>query len=85
MTDREDAERDRLEAVADSGGRLARLVALWQKGERPPDPMVGRELSILWRRALWSWLRMTVPGLEVVAEFWARRRRGPEKGGTGGE
>ena len=71
LSDRPDVLFERLTPADESSDRLYRLMKMYRNGDPPPVVTVRKELSILWRRALWTWLWMKMPraieGLERIS------------------
>ena len=72
LSEQHDVLYERLTPADESADRLYRLRKLYREGDPPPIVMVRKEMSILWRRALWAWLWIRVPWLVEGLEWISR-------------
>ena len=73
---------ERVDQTGESAHRLVRLAALDEGMTAEVELLVKREMSILWRRSLGTWLRMKWPlVMAVIDSITGALKRGPSDGG----
>ncbi len=69
----------RVDQTGESANRLARLAELDEGMTPAVEYLVEREMSILWRRSLGTWLRMKWPRvMAVIDSITGALKRGPK-------
>ena len=70
---------ERVDQTGESANRLARLTALDEGMTPEVEFLVKREMSILWRRSLGTWLRMKWPrAMGALDGITGALKRGPK-------